>query len=120
VTAVSSTRRQPGDEVWNAAVDRLAARALDLADRGDDAAKAAALLVEATERHSFDPISLIFGVRWQLAGRLDHDPGDLVAVVAVGLTTLASMDPLRRHAGSTPGGPSRPAEAPTRPRRSCR
>jgi hypothetical protein len=48
--------------------------------------------VEATEGHKFEPISLIFGVRWSLAGRLDADPGDLVSLAAMGLTTLATMD----------------------------
>jgi hypothetical protein len=32
-------------------------------------------------------------VRWRLAGQLDHDPGDLVALAAMGIVALAAIEP---------------------------
>jgi hypothetical protein len=82
-------------DAWDGPCGRLAARALDLAAGCDDATKCARLLVESADaaRWGGDRIDKLTAVRWRLAGQLDHDPGDLVALTALGLVGLAGMEP---------------------------
>jgi hypothetical protein len=89
---------------WDAPIGRVTDRALTLAAAVDDASKAALLLGEHARLYHVEPLGLFAGARYRLAGVLDHDPGDLIALVALGLVTLAGSThcrrtPLRRRVG---------------------
>lgn len=87
-------RRVCGDNVdaWDGPVTRLTDHALALAANCDDASKAAALLSERADRQRIDRLTVLLACRWRLAGLLDRDPDDLVALAALGLATLAATE----------------------------
>jgi hypothetical protein len=77
---------------WDGQIVRLTDRAMTLAAGTDDATKAATLLTEHAQTIHLDRLGLFAGCRYRLAGVLDQDPGDLVALVALGLVALAALE----------------------------
>lgn len=77
---------------WNGPIGRVTDRALALAGGVDDATKAATLLSEHAQTVHLDQLALFAGCRYRLANLLDRDPGDLVALAALGIVTLAGLE----------------------------
>jgi hypothetical protein len=87
---------------WDGPIGALADRAMALAVGTDDATNAALVLCETGRLHHVDPLGLFAGVRYRLAGVLDRDPADLLALAALGLVAQAALEPpprrlARRH-----------------------
>jgi hypothetical protein len=81
---------------WDGPIGRMTERAVTLA-AGTDATEAALTLCEHARRFHLDRLGLFAGARYRLAGLLDHDPGDLVALAALGLVSLAALEDQHDH-----------------------
>jgi hypothetical protein len=68
-------------------------RALGLAGTVDDATKAALVLCDTARRFHVEPLGLYAGARYRLAGILDRDPTDLVALAGPRLRGRARATP---------------------------
>ena len=78
--------------LWDEPIADVTHRAMVLAAEIDDAIKAALALSEHVALFSVDPLAMFAGCRYRLAGFLDADPGDLVALAALGLVSLAALE----------------------------